>query len=90
MTIERYRRVLTYGVKVSGIHYDQIADGSRSFVLLADDLQHGYQVGDFLVMQKWTKGEKVGEPIKRTVKSIQKSGKGLMGGYIILGLTEQE
>lgn len=90
MKKKRQRRALTQEIKVSGIHFDQIADGIRSFVLIVDDRTQGSQVGDLLIIQKWNMGKKDGEPILRTIKGIQKTGKGLMNGYIILGLSDQE
>ena len=80
-----HRQASTFTIKVSGVHYDQIVDGTRSFVLLADDRPAGYQVGDLLNIQKLSRP---GKPFLRYIQSIQKSGKGLMQGHIILGLVE--
>jgi len=80
------RQARVYEIRASGLHYDQVADGSRTFVLVRDDRKEGYEIGDLLIVQKYSYRKKVGQSVSRTIKSIQKSGDGLMSGFLILGL----
>jgi len=82
------RQARMYEIKVSGIHFDQIKDGSRTFAIVPDDKSSGYEIGDLLIIQKYTYEQKVGEPVRRTIKAVQKSGNGLMRGFLVLGLQE--
>ena len=82
------RQTMMYEIRVSGDHFNQVQSGRRSFVIVSDDRKEGYEIGDLLIVQKMSDNKKVGEPIKRYIKGFQKRGKGLMLGYIILGLTE--
>lgn len=82
------RQVRMYPIRVTGLNYDQVVDGSRRFVMASDDRKEGYEIGDLLIIQKYSDNQKVGDPVSRTITSIQKSGKGLLRGFIILGIEE--
>jgi len=85
---KRNRQTIMYEIKVSGESFNQVQTGKRSFVIVPDNQKEGYEIGDLLIIQKVCDNKNVGEPIKRYVKGYQKRGKGLMLGYIILGLSE--
>jgi len=81
-----YRKPRMYEIKVSGLHFDQVANRTRNFVIVIDDRKEGFEVGDLLIVQKYSDKKKVGDPVRREIQSFQKSGKGLMKGFVILGL----
>lgn len=80
------RQHRTYKIQASGYSYNQIKDGTRSFIVTSDDKEEGFQIGDLLIIYKFYNGKRLEEFATRTIKAIQKSGKGLMRGFIILGL----
>lgn len=83
------RQLRMYEVNVSGQNYDQVENGCRGFVIVEDSRIEGYEIGDLLILQKLTHGQKVGEPMRRTVTGFQKQGPGLMRGFLVLALTKE-
>ena len=84
------RQALIHEVRTSGQNFDQIVNGCRNFLVVEDNRAEGYEIGDLLIIQKISDRKKVGEPIRRTVLGFQKTGRGLMYGFIVLALTETE
>jgi len=84
----RQKRI--YQVKATGYNFEQIADGNRSFIIVPDDKKEGYEKGDELIIQKYSNDKKTEEFIRMVVHGFQKTGKGLMQGFVVLSLTREK
>lgn len=82
------RQHTTYEIRASGYNYEQIKDGFRNFIIVPDDRKDGYEIGDILIIQKYSYDKRVGEFQTKKVKGFQKRGPGLMRGFIVLGLLD--
>jgi len=84
------RQPIVHQLKIVAPHYGYVRDGLKDFEIRFDD--RDYQVGDLLIMEKHyykAPGGKLhptGDSIERTIKHILRKFKGLMNGYVILGL----
>ena len=58
-------------------------------MIVSDDRKEGYEIGDILIIQKYTNNKRAGEFIARAVKGIQRTGPGLMRGFLVLGLEDK-
>lgn len=81
------RQRLTYETKASGYNYEQIKAGFRTFLIAPDDRKEGYEIGDLLIIQKYSNDKKVvGEYIVKVIIGFQKKGAGLMSGHLVLSI----
>lgn len=90
MNTQSQRSPMTYEIKVSSINFDQVENGKRPFVIIPDDRKDGFKIGDMLILQKTNDGKKTDEFLTRNITGFQKRSKGMLLGYIILGLSEPE
>ena len=87
------RQPIIHTLKIVTPHFGYIRDGLKDFEICFDD--RDFYVGDLLIIQEHSynkKGKPVptGESIERTIKHILRKFKGLMTGYIILGMEKND
>lgn len=86
----RGRSNMTHALKIVSPHFEKVRDGVKDFEVRFDD--RDYLVGDLLILQEHyykAPGGKLaptGEQVERKIKHILRKVKGLMSGYIVLGL----
>lgn len=84
------RLPITHNIKITCPHFKYIKEGERDFAVCFDD--RDYHIGDMLVFQehhyKVPGGKMVptGVLVERKIKHILRKFRGLMNGYVILGL----
>lgn len=88
------RGATTHALRVVAPNYGYIRDGIKTFEVRFDD--RDYLVGDLLIFQEHyyvRAGGKLaptGGQVERTIKHILRKAKGMMSGYIIIGLQQEE
>lgn len=85
------RKAMTHNLKIVSPHFEYIKEGRKNFEVRFDD--RDYKVGDLLILQEHNYGgnghlKPTGEFVTRKIKHILRKFKGLMNGYIVLGLEE--
>lgn len=86
------RSATTHALAVVAPNYGYIRDGIKTFEVRFDDKEMDFLVGDLLILQEHyyvRSGGKLaptGETVERTIKYILRKAKGLMNGYVVLGL----
>lgn len=84
------RLPMTHNINITCPHFRYIKEGERDFAVCFDD--RDYYVGDMLIFQEHhykVPGGKMtptGEQVERKIKHILRKFRGLMNGYIVLGL----
>jgi len=87
MSRKSQRQPLTYEIRATGHNYEQIKEGFRNFIIVPDDRLQGYEIGDMLIIQKYSYDKKIiGELITKKIRGMQKRGPGLLLGFVVLGL----
>ncbi len=92
MKTSRGRSAMTHALRVVAPNYGYIRDGIKTFEVCFNDKEMDYLVGDLLILQEHyyvRSGGKLaptGEQVERTIKYILRKAKGLMSGYVVLGL----
>lgn len=87
------RSATTHALAVVAPNYGYIRDGIKTFEVRLD--KRDYLVGDLLILQEHyyvRSGAKLaptGETVERTIKYILRKAKGMMSGYIIIGLENE-
>ncbi len=90
MPNQRGRNPIVHSLKITSPHFEHVRDGIKDFEIRFDD--RDYLVGDLLILQEhhYTppggKLKPTGEKVERTIKHILRRFKGLMNGYIVIGL----
>ena len=80
----------THTINITCPHFKYIKEGERDFAVCFDDKD--YHVGDILILQEQhyeVPGGKMAptnEKVERKIKHILRKFRGLMNGYLILGL----
>ncbi len=86
------RQPIIHSIKITCPHFKYIKEGERDFAVCFDD--RDYHIGDLLIFQEQhykVPGGKMtptGEQFERKIKHILRKFRGLMNGYVILGLEE--
>jgi len=84
------RQPIIHNINITCPHFKYTKEGTRDFVVCLDD--RDYHVGDLVIFLEHHyevpggKLQPTGEKVERNIKHIMRKSKGLMSGYIILGL----
>ena len=84
------RQPIAHTLKIVSPHFEYVRDGKKDFEVRFDD--RDFHVGDTLVLQEHhykAPGGKLhptGKVVERKIKYILRKFRGLMNGYVVLGL----